>query len=153
MKFYNYVLSILAILSFFIWCRSPKEADLEPIYLEEKIDIYKPKPIFIIPEPIKKDYIEVEVEVTAYCPCEICCGEYADGKTVTGKNAYLPGIAVDKKIIKLGTLIDVPGYGKFEADDIGGAIKGNKIDIRFKSHREALKWGRRKLKVKIYLNK
>jgi len=92
---------------------------------------------------------EIEVEVTAYCPCEKCCGEYADGLTATGKDAYTKGVAVDPKVIPLGSTIHIPGYGTVEADDVGGAIKGAKIDVRFRTHKEAKQWGRQKRRITI----
>lgn len=149
MDFYN-VVCVGIILSFLIWCREPDPIpEIENIAVKEEV---KFSPVLLVPdiEPKKNNYIEVEMKITAYCPCKICCEGYADGKTVTGKNAYSRGIAVDPKVISLGTTIEVPGYGKYEADDIGGAIKGNKIDVRFEKHEEAVRWGVKKLKVKVW---
>jgi len=98
----------------------------------------------------------LEVIATAYCPCIICCGEYSDGITSTGRDASLPGVAVDPKIIRLGSRMDIPGYGRGNngswilVDDVGEAIKGNKIDVRFDTHREAKKWGRKKITIRIW---
>lgn len=94
------------------------------------------------------------VIVTAYCACSICCGASADGKTATGRSAALKGVAVDPKLIPLGSRLDIPGYGNWQlADDVGGAIKGKHIDIRFKTHKEAKKWGTRKLKIRVWKKK
>ncbi len=95
-----------------------------------------------------KNWKSLKVLATAYCPCKKCCGKYADGVTAIGKNALTKGIAVDKKIIPLRSLVQVPGYGTVMADDVGGAIKKKHIDIRFKSHQEALNWGRKYIVVK-----
>jgi 3D (Asp-Asp-Asp) domain-containing protein len=95
-------------------------------------------------------YREVLMNVSAYCPCEKCCGEWSDGITSTGKDAYTKGVAVDPKVIPLGTKIEIPDYGVVYADDVGGSIKGNKLDVRFKTHQEALNWGRKHIKVKIW---
>jgi 3D (Asp-Asp-Asp) domain-containing protein len=46
--------------------------------------------------------------------------------------------------------MDVPGYGEAVVWDRGGAIKGNKIDLLFPSHQEALEWGRQYITVKVY---
>ena len=107
--------------------------------------------------PEKKNYKIVEMEVTAYCRCKICCEECADGVTSIGRDAKTKGIAADPKFIPYGTVLEVPGYGKFEVDDTGRdmrkAAKLGKyhIDVRFPTHKEALEWGRRKkVKVKIY---
>ena len=92
----------------------------------------------------------IDMVVTAYCPCEKCCGEFADGITASGHR-----IGRGVKLIAappeypFGTRMKVPGYGIAPVLDRGGAIKGNKIDLLFQSHQEALEWGVQKLSVKI----
>ena len=95
-------------------------------------------------------YREIEIESTAYCPCEKCCGIYSDGVTATGADAFTKGIAVDPKVIPLGTIVEVPDYGKVYADDVGGEIKGGRIDVRFKTHQEAREYGRRTVRIRVY---
>ncbi|MGB6178108.1 3D domain-containing protein [Carnobacterium sp.] len=58
-------------------------------------------------------------------------------------------IAVDPRVIPLGTMIEVPGYGIAIAGDTGGAIKGNKIDIHFKTVGQALSWGRKTITIRL----
>ncbi|WP_378957081.1 peptidoglycan-binding protein [Pelosinus sp. sgz500959] len=58
-------------------------------------------------------------------------------------------VAVDPNVIPLGTRLFIPGYGYAVADDVGGAIKGNKIDIAFDTHGEAMQFGRQKITVYI----
>lgn len=58
-------------------------------------------------------------------------------------------VAVDPKVIPLGTRLYIPGYGNAIADDIGGAIKGNRIDLAFDSHGEAIQFGRQNITVYI----
>ncbi|MGJ7045802.1 G5 domain-containing protein [Thermoanaerobacterium thermosulfurigenes] len=58
-------------------------------------------------------------------------------------------IAVDPRVIPLGTRLYVEGYGPGVAADIGEAIKGNIIDLFFTSYREACNWGRRTVRVYI----
>lgn len=92
----------------------------------------------------------LEMEVTAYCPCEKCCGTGSPGITASGHKIQ-PGdkfIAADKSI-PFGTKINVPGYGIAPVLDRGGAIKGNKLDVFFPTHQEALEWGRKHLIVEI----
>lgn len=61
-------------------------------------------------------------------------------------------IAADTKFYPFGTLMYVPGYGWGKVEDRGGAIVGpTRIDLYYRSHAEALNWGRRKLQVKIIL--
>lgn len=102
----------------------------------------------------------VRVRASAYCPCEQCCGTDADGVTATGRDAKLKGVAVDRKLIPLGSRLDIPGYGNWQlADDVGGALKAKKgdkfyrIDVRFKTHKEALQWGIQYLKIRIWRKK
>lgn len=85
---------------------------------------------------------EIEVIATAYCPCEKCCGEWADGITSTGVTAKAGRtIAVDPSVIPYGTEIEIDGH-IYVAEDCGGAIKGNAVDIYFDTHAEALEFGR-----------
>ena len=58
-------------------------------------------------------------------------------------------IAVDPTVIPLGTRVFIPGYGHAIADDIGGAIKGNRIDMAFETHSEAMQFGRQQVTVYI----
>ena len=58
-------------------------------------------------------------------------------------------VAVDTDIIPLGTELYIEGYGYAVADDTGGAIRGNKIDLAMDSHEEALYFGRQEVVVYI----
>ena len=58
-------------------------------------------------------------------------------------------IAVDPTLIPMGTKLYVEGYGYGVAEDIGGSIKGNRIDIFLDTYNEAIKWGRRNVKLYI----
>lgn len=86
---------------------------------------------------------------TAYDPGPGSCGKYANGITCNGKRAGYGIIAVDPKVIPLGSKLLVPGYGYGIAADVGGAIKGNRIDLGFNSRPAAFKWGKKWLKVTI----
>ena len=60
-------------------------------------------------------------------------------------------VAVDPRVIPLGSLLYVEGYGKAVAADTGGAIKGNIIDVYVNSQEEAYNsWGR-KYNVPVYI--
>jgi 3D (Asp-Asp-Asp) domain-containing protein len=97
--------------------------------------------------------------VTAYCPCTQCCGKRACGITACGLKIHHKGheghegktikfVAADKAI-PFGTKLHVPGYGKaVPVLDRGGAIKGNRLDVYFPSHKEAMNWGVQVLNVK-----
>jgi 3D (Asp-Asp-Asp) domain-containing protein len=71
-------------------------------------------------------------------------------RTATGTKAEYGVIAVDPKVIPLGTLMYVEGYGFGIAEDTGGAIKGNKIDVCIEDRKAAMAWGRKKVKVHIF---
>jgi 3D (Asp-Asp-Asp) domain-containing protein len=73
--------------------------------------------------------------------------------TRTGTRAEFGVIAVDPKVIPLGTLLFVEGYGFGIAEDTGGAIKGNIIDVCVETRKEALRWGRREVRVHVLSSK
>lgn len=108
---------------------------------------------FGIPKP--RNVYCVDAIVTAYCPCPICCGKYSDGVTSTGRSAYLPGCAVAPSLISYGSIIEIPGLGSFVADDTGAALRKNAekgiyhVDIRFKQHEDAVRFGRKTIKIRI----
>lgn len=91
---------------------------------------------------------KMTVVATAYCPCEECSGGYAR-RTSTGKIAQeCRTIAVDPKVIPYGTAVIIDG-NTYIAEDCGGAIKGNKIDIFFNSHEEVEKFGKQVKEIVI----
>jgi len=69
--------------------------------------------------------------------------------TATGTRPAYGTIAVDPRVIPLGTRMYIPGYGYGVARDTGGAIKGNCIDVFFESRSEAVRWGRRNVTIYI----
>ena len=78
--------------------------------------------------------------VTHYCPCYACCKK-TDGITFTGTQATEGRtVAVDPDVIPLGSTVVIDGQG-YIAEDIGGAIKGNRIDRYMDNHQEALNAG------------
>jgi len=85
------------------------------------------------------------MEATAYCAGY----DGGDRVTATGRRAEYGIAAVDDRVIKLGTLLYVEGYGLALAADRGRAIKGNRIDLFMESYAEAKRWGRRKVRVFI----
>jgi len=91
----------------------------------------------------------LEMEATAYYPGPESTGRWADGYTSTGMKAGHGVIAVDPSVIPLGTKVYIPGYGIAVAADVGGAIRGNLIDLAFDTYREAMHFGRQRVKVYI----
>jgi 3D (Asp-Asp-Asp) domain-containing protein len=96
----------------------------------------------------------IRMEVTAYCPCPKCCGENAQGITASGHDVSYNNshfVAADTEVLPFGTKLVIPGYtgAPGEVIDRGGAIKGNKLDLYFPTHEEALQWGRKFIDVTV----
>ena len=73
-----------------------------------------------------------------------------NGKQTANGTLLKKGIAaVDPNVIPLGTRLFIPGYGEAIADDVGGSIKGNRIDLAFDSRDDALQFGVRNVIVYI----
>ncbi len=85
----------------------------------------------------------ISMVATAYTPW--CTG--CSGITATGERAGHGIVAVDPRVIPLGTKLYIPGYGYAIAGDTGGAIIGHRIDLGFDSQRAAMDFGRRKIVV------
>ena len=87
----------------------------------------------------------VRVEATAYSRFEDGMSNYTAGGNFCQRGI----IAVDPNFIPLGTRVYIPGYGYAVADDVGGAIVGNIIDIAFDSVEECYQWGRQYIDLYI----
>ena len=84
---------------------------------------------------------KMNVSATAYS---------GDSITATGTRPKWGTIAVDPRIIPYGTKVYIPKFNMtFVAEDCGGAIKGNKIDIFMNSKSECRTWGRRTIDIYI----
>ena len=86
-----------------------------------------------------------EFKLTAYCPCMKCCGK-TDGITSTGTLAAEGRtIAVDPRVIPYGSTVTIyfadGTVHTYTAEDCGGAIKENRIDVFFDSHEDARAFG------------
>ncbi|WP_034723053.1 G5 and 3D domain-containing protein [Neobacillus vireti] len=92
---------------------------------------------------------EFYVTATAYTAfCNGCSGRTATGLNLRA-NPNMKVIAVDPRVIPLGTKVYVEGYGYAVAADTGGVIKGYKIDLFMPSNSDCYRWGRKKVKIKI----
>lgn len=92
---------------------------------------------------------EITVKATAYtASCEGCSGITATGVNIKA-NPDAKVIAVDPKVIPLGSKVYVEGVGEAIAADTGGAIKGNRIDVFVPSEQGAINFGVKYLKVTI----
>lgn len=98
----------------------------------------------VMPQIRQQDAAQTQEQtftVTAYCPCEKCCGAYANGYTATGAKATQGvTIAADPDVLPMGTEIEMDGH-TYTVQDTGGAIVGNRLDLYFDSHEDALRWG------------
>lgn len=82
-------------------------------------------------------------------------GDPGHGITATGTYAKYGTVAVDPRVIPLGSRLYIESpdgswvYGYSVAADTGGAIKGNRVDLFFSSHQDAINFGRRTANVYI----
>ena len=96
------------------------------------------------------------MKTTAYCCCPVCTERWSGGGvTATGRDARLPGVAADPKVLPYGSILKIPGVGIRKVDDTGGAMRQSTkkqiahIDIRMATHQEALNYGVRWVDVGI----
>ncbi|MGN1031183.1 MAG: 3D domain-containing protein [Butyricicoccaceae bacterium] len=82
----------------------------------------------------------ITMEATAYS---------GGGTTASGMAAAVGRVAVDPRVIPLGTRLYISGYGYCVAADTGGAIKGNRVDLYFNSNSQCIQFGRRQVKVYV----
>jgi len=110
--------------------------------------------------------VDVPMMTTGYCKCGVCCGwthtwygkpvikgtrdRKQVGVTASGTKARPGTIAADTTRYPFGTIMYIPGYGYGRVEDRGSAIKGDHIDLFFKRHRQALRWGRQQHTVRVW---
>lgn len=87
------------------------------------------------------DSYRLKVDAVAY---------HLPGKTASGLPVGKGVVAVDPKLIPLGTRLFVPGYGRAVAADVGTAIKGRIIDLWMPTTAAARSWGRKTVVITIY---
>ena len=124
----------------------------------EKIRDSKDKIVALGTKPIKQQAArgydgpatkEFYVQATAYTAyCNGCSGRTSTGINLR-ENPDAKVIAVDPKVIPLGTKVWVEGYGHAIAADTGGSIKGNKIDLFIPDEKKVDGYGRRTVLIKI----
>jgi 3D (Asp-Asp-Asp) domain-containing protein len=92
-------------------------------------------------QPQEPQAYRLKVDAVAY---------HLPGSTALGVPVRKGVVAVDPKLIPLGTKLHVPGYGPGLAADVGYAIKGRIIDLWFPTTARAREWGRRTVTITIY---
>ena len=94
----------------------------------------------------------LRVRATGYCNCRKCSGP-GHPRTASGKRPKQGRtLAVDRRKIPLGSKIIMKGK-TYYAEDTGSAIRGNKIDVYFKSHKTARHYGVKRVTIKVYYKK
>lgn len=164
--FVLYIIAVVTIMTTIVGCVYEKqEAKQQVVYIKETKEAERNN---IIGENFKK--IETEIDkgvdtnkaikpvslgkfkLTAYCPCNLCCGKYANNRPIDEngneiaygaigeelKEGY--SIAVDPNVIPYRTEVIINGY-IYKAQDCGGGINGKEIDIYFEDHNDALEFG------------
>jgi 3D (Asp-Asp-Asp) domain-containing protein len=91
-------------------------------------------------------YADIELvnfDATAYC---------LKGRTASGVNVRPGVIAADPRVLPLGTVVHLRAgsyTGTYTVLDTGGRIKGRRVDVYVPTHKEAMRFGRRQVKIKI----
>lgn len=126
--------------------------------VEDVIAVEPPETFYPI-QIVEQDYEEISSSapigvftLTAYCSCEKCCGYWANNRPVdemgneivigASGDRLIPNVsvAVDPSVIEYGTELEIDGK-TYIAHDCGGAIQGNRIDVYFSDHQDALNFG------------
>ena len=111
-----------------------ESCDIEGFVIEEESEVEE-----VVPEVVSLGVCKL----TAYCKENYphICNNGSSNSTATGTVPTVGRtIAVDPSVIPYGSQVIINGH-TYIAEDCGGAIKGNKIDILFETHKEALQFG------------
>lgn len=119
--------------------------------------IYVPKYIYIYVPFTEPAEPETEPEWTAFTVTAYCKENYPhicnNGDATTTATGTTPTvgrtIAVDPKIIPYGSRVEIEGWGVYIAEDCGGGVNGNRIDLLFETHKAALAFGVQTLNVRV----
>lgn len=149
------VLTIMAIIGF-MCCEHKYKHEEKAKKHERTVDVERDKEgdTNQVVEPVSLG----NFKLTGYCSCSLCCGKWANNRpngVVYGaigeelKEGY--SIAVDPTVIAYRTEVIINGR-TYKAQDCGGGIKGNEIDVYFEDHDEALRFGVQYEEVFISIN-
>jgi len=126
-----------------LFCTNTVKAETTPTVVSE-VNVVETPPIeseFVTKRTTGEQISLGTYKLTAYCACSKCCGK-SDGITASGVRAVQGvTVAADTSQLPFGTKILIDELGEYTVQDTGGSIKGNRIDVYFESHQEALQFG------------
>jgi 3D (Asp-Asp-Asp) domain-containing protein len=120
----------------------------EGAILDTSIRFFNGRPV----RPVR----QMSMLVTAYSPDWRSCGVWADGITASLHSVETNAgrlVAADRRVLGFGSMVSVPGYAGGEIVpvlDVGGKIKGARLDVLFPTHEVARRWGVRRLTVTVW---
>ena len=135
-------------------CESPPIVEYEPITDCEPVTETSAAVVTEPEEPW------VDVVATAYCSCEKCCGVWATMRELDENGEPIvkgaTGITLEQGVsvaadttYPIGTNLEIEGMGTYIVHDRGGAIKGDRLDIYFDNHNDALEFGVQNVRVRV----
>ena len=147
--FLKTVLLIFVFLALFLFLTKEEESYIpdweNELSLDEIIELHAT-------EKAPDGYVSLgKFKLTAYCPCEKCCGKWALNRptdenglvviTASGERAVQGvTVAADSELLAFGTALKING-NDYSVQDRGSAIKKKHLDVYFESHEEALNFG------------
>lgn len=152
---------IVILIPFMKGCTATNDGDSEPEKASQEVAEMSFHPIETptVSEPSEANELTEpklislgEFRLTAYCGCSKCCGIYGEnrpvdeyGKTIVetaGGYRAVEGVTVaaDIRLLPYGTKVIIDGH-EYIVQDKGGVINGNRIDIYFENHQDALNFG------------
>ena len=133
-------------------------------YASEEPEVVEETPVVTQATPEVEEEPEEEVEliefvdignytITAYCGCEICCGEWASVPVIgAGGVELIEGVHCASPL-PLGTIVEISGVGILEVQDrtadwIADKYNDRVIDVYFENHGDAIEFGKRTANVR-----
>lgn len=120
---------------------------------KKRVVLRNSQPVVAVNSKVKPKVDVSKLNVQTVMTMESTAYTYTGNRTATGVEPREGLIAVDPRVIPLGTQVYIEGYGYAIAADTGGLIKGNIIDVFFPSLQRCLSWGRRPVKVYLLYGK
>jgi len=114
---------------------------------KKKVTIPNSKPA------VEDDFVLDQASISKTLTVEATAYTFTGNKTATGVDPREGMIAVDPKVIAMGSKVYVEGYGYAIAADTGGDISGNRIDVFFSSLRQCINWGRKPVHIYVLKTK